>query len=70
MQKILNSKLSLFIVTILLWSNATFAQDPGGPIDNDPGVPVTPIDSWIPFMLLLGLAMVFFYTYKKKSITN
>jgi hypothetical protein len=69
MQKILNNKLSLFIVTILLWSNATFAQDPGG-IGGDPSQPAAPIDNYIPLMLLIGIAIVFFYTYKKKSIKN
>jgi hypothetical protein len=69
MQKTFKTKISLYIIILTLWSNAIFADDGPGGIDGDPGTPA-PIDSWIPLMFLIGIALVFFYTYRKKSPTN
>ena len=68
----IQNKTILAVITFLLMSTTIFAQDedPGG-IDGDPGAPAAPIDSWIPIMLFIGIAIVFFYTHKrKKPITN
>jgi hypothetical protein len=71
MQKIFKTKLSLLIIMLTLWSNAMLADDDPGGIDGDPGTP-TPatIDNWIPLMFLIGIAIVFFCKYKKKSPIN
>jgi hypothetical protein len=69
MQKILTTKISLLIIMLMLWSNAIFADDDPGELDGDPGA-TAPIDSCIPLMFLIGIAIVFFYMYRKKSPTN
>jgi hypothetical protein len=53
----------------MLWSNAIFADDDPGELDGDPGA-TAPIDSCIPLMFLIGIAIVFFCKYKKKSPIN
>ena len=75
----IQNKTILAVITLLLMSATIFAQDsatifaqdeedPGG-IGGDPGVAA--INDWIPIMLFIGIAIVFFYTHKrKKSITN
>ncbi len=69
MQKIFNNKVILFLITFTLWSTAAFADDEPGGIDDDPGAPA-PIDQWIPLMIIIGIAIVFFYLNKKKAIAN
>ena len=32
--------------------------------------PAAPIDNWIPFMILIAIALVFYYTSKRKAIKN
>lgn len=69
MHKLFSNKINLLILLITLWSSATFAQvdnDPGG-IDGDPGQNV-PIDHWIPLMLFLGAAIIFFYNRKRSPL--
>ena len=67
----IQNKTILAVITLLLMSSTIFAQDDPGGIDGDPGAPAAPIDSWIPIMLFIGIAIVFFYTHKrKKPITN
>lgn len=71
MQNIFKCKINLVIIALLLWTNVLLAQDPGDPGDlgGDPGA-AAPIDNWIPLMLLIGIGIVFYRTYKKKSVTN
>lgn len=72
MFKTYKNKSSLFILTFILCSQTIFAQsgedDPGG-LNGDPGSAV-PIDNWIPAIILLAIATVFYYTHKKQSIKN
>ena len=69
MQKIFNNKIILFLITFTLWTTAAFADDDPGGIDGDPGAPA-PIDQWIPLMIIIGIAIVFFYLNKKKAVAN
>jgi len=65
MIQILKNKTTLFLATLLLWCNASFA-DPGFPIENDPGDPaVAPIDDWIPLLFVIGVAIVFYAARKR-----
>ena len=68
MQKIFNNKIGLLTLVLTLMSNSIFAQDPGG-IEDDPGA-AAPIDQWIPLMIIIGIAIVFFYLNRKKAIAN
>lgn len=72
LQKIKN-KTGLLIFTLSLWANITFAQldDPGGN-GYDPGdEPVkASIHDWIPFVILIMIAIVFYYMHKKKVIVK
>ena len=64
-----NSKMKLQIYTLLfcMLSLVVNAQDPGFPGgDDDPGTPAAPIDDWIFPMVLLGIAMMVYYTKKKQ----
>lgn len=63
-----NSKMKLQIYTLLfcMLSLVVNAQDPGFPGENDPGAPAAPIDDWIFPMVLLGIAMMVYYTKKKQ----
>ena len=73
MQNIFKCKINLVIIALFLWSNVLLAQDPGedpGDFGGDPGAPAAPIDNWIPLLLLIGIGIVFYLTYKKKSVTN
>jgi len=70
MQKIVNNKIILFLITFTLWSTAAFADDDPGGIDGDPGAPGAPIDQWIPLMIVIGIAIVFYTTHKKKAIAH
>jgi hypothetical protein len=69
MQKIFKTKISLLIIMLTLCSNEIFADDNPGGINGDPGAPA-PIDNYIPLMFVIGIAIVFFYTFRKKSPTN
>lgn len=64
-----NRKMKLQIYTLLfcMLSLVVNAQDPGFPGgDDDPGTPAAPIDEWIFPMVLLGIAMMVYYTKKKQ----
>lgn len=73
MQKLFKNKVSLYSIALVMWSSTILAQgDPGLPGDGngfeDPGQPAAPIDAWLPIMLLLGIALVFYYTKKRKAL--
>jgi hypothetical protein len=71
MKKYFSSIVVILYVSVLnISSFKVYADDPGFPIGNDPGEPVpeTPIEGWIPFMLIIGLVMVFYYVQKNKVV--
>lgn len=70
MQKIVNNKIFLLILTFTLWSTTAFADDDPGGIGGDPGAPAAPIDNWIPLMILLAIAIVVYFISKRKLVTN
>ena len=46
-------------------------DDPSFPFQGDAGQPPqTPIDGWVPFMLLIAIGLVFYYTHKKKEVKS
>ena len=63
---------TVYIFLFTLSTTGLYAQefDPGFPIGNDPGEepPQTPIDGWVPFMLVIAIGLVFYYTYKRKKV--
>jgi hypothetical protein len=65
---------AVYIFLFSLSVTSLYADDfgPGLPIGNDPGEPVpeTPIDVWVPFMLIIGLGMVFYYVRKNKLVKH
>ena len=69
MKKIFKNKTFLFTISALLWSLIIFAQDPGLPAE-DPGAPAAPIDNWVPFMIVVGIVLLCYYTRKMKQIKN
>ena len=73
MKKHISKAITAFYIFLFSLSATTlYAQefDPGFPIGNDPGEPApeTPIDGWVPFMLLIAIGFVFYYTHKKKKV--
>lgn len=54
-----------FLVVSLLLTISSFAQE--NPNDD---VKDVPIDNWIPFMVVLAIGLVFYYTSKRKTITE
>lgn len=75
MIQMMRNKTVLFIFTLLLWTNFIFADDelnpddPGGGLGQDPGT-TAPIHDWIPFVILIMIAIVFYYMHKKKVIVK
>ena len=59
----------IFLFSLCTASLCAQEFDPGFPIGNDPGEPApeTPIDGWVPFMLLVAIGLVFYYNYKNKE---
>jgi hypothetical protein len=69
MSQLFKNKASLIVITLLLCSTTIFAQDddPGGDF-TDPGGPAAPISDWIPLMVVVGIALAFYYTRKRKQV--
>ncbi len=67
MKKLNSLLLTIYIIGINLTTTSIFAQDddPGLPIDGDPGAPLTPINNWIIPIMAIGLVFMFFH-YKTK----
>lgn len=59
-----------FLIFSLLLTISSFAQEEGGGDVDDLGTPATPIDNWIPIMIVIGIALVYYYTTKRKASTN
>lgn len=71
MKKIFKNKTFLFTISALLWSLVIFAQDdPGLPIDSDPGAPAAPIDDWVPFMIVVGIVLMSYYVRKMRHLED
>jgi hypothetical protein len=67
MSQLFKNKAFLFIITLLLFTSAAFAEDPGGIEGGDAGEPA-PISDWIPLMVVVGIALAFYYTRKRKQV--
>ncbi len=66
MKKIRSILLTLGLVIYNLINSSAFAQDdPGFPGDDDPGLPVAPIDDWVIPMLVIGIGLTFM-VYRRK----
>ncbi|RAR47216.1 hypothetical protein [Flavobacterium lacus] len=65
---------TVYIFLFSLSAASLYADDfgPGFPTGNDPGqeAPATPIDGWVPFMLIIAIGIVFYYTHKKKEVKS
>lgn len=57
-----------FLVVSLLLTISSYAEDPFNDDVIDPA-PV-PIDNWIPFIVIIAIGLVFYYTSKRKASTN
>jgi hypothetical protein len=71
MKKLNSLLLTVFIIGLNLTTTSIFAQDedPGLPIDGDPGAPATTINDWIlPIMTLVLFLMFFHYKTHQKQI--
>lgn len=67
MRQLFKNKTSIFLFTLLLGVNSVFAEDngdPGGMEGGDAGNAV-PIHDWIPYVLIISIAIVFYYMHKK-----
>ncbi|RAR47214.1 hypothetical protein [Flavobacterium lacus] len=69
-----NQITTIYVFLFSLSTISLYADDfdPGFPIGNDPGqeAPATPIDGWVPFMLVVAIGLLFYYNHKTKSIKN
>lgn len=72
--KIIQNKIVFSLLLTLGTFSSVLAEegddfsDPGFGFDNDPGA--APINDWLPFLLLVGIALAFYYIHKRKTITN
>jgi hypothetical protein len=62
-------KLTAFLVIFNLFSIYTFADDPGFPLEGDPGnePPQTEIGNFIPYMFVIGLLLIFYFSKFKRQ---
>ncbi|RAR47211.1 hypothetical protein [Flavobacterium lacus] len=75
MKKYISNQITtVYIFLFSLSTISLYADDfgPGFPIGNDPGeeAPATPIDGWVPFMLVIALGLLFYYTHKKNEVKS
>lgn len=70
--KTIQNKIVLSLLLTLGSLTSIFAQDedPGFGFDDggDPGA--APINDWLPLLLLVGIALAFYYVHKRKTTTN
>lgn len=66
MKTVRKIELCFYLMVLNLWSFTLVAQDedPGFPIEGNPGEPAAPIDQWLLPMFVLGLVLVYWYTRK------
>jgi hypothetical protein len=62
-------KLMAFLVIFNLFSIYTFADEPGFPFEGDPGnePPQTEIGNFIPYMFVIGLLLIFYFSKFKRQ---
>ena len=72
MKKLNSLLLTIYIFSFNLVTIPVFAinEDPGLPIEGDPGTPVNPVNDWILPIMALGLVFVFFYFRKQQKAQN
>jgi hypothetical protein len=68
MKKINSLLMSIYIFSFNLLTIPVFAidEDPGLPIEGDPGTPA-PINDWIFPMMMIGILFVFYYFRKQQK---
>ena len=66
--KIIKVLFCVFFFAMPILAKADDVSDGNGNGDMDN--PAAPIDNWIPFMLVIGIALVYYYTSKRKASTN
>ena len=62
-----------FLIVSIFFTITSFAADgdPDALPESFPGDTTdVPIDNWIPFMVVLAIGLVFYYTSKRKTITE
>jgi hypothetical protein len=64
MKKFRSILLTLGLVICNLITSNAFAQDPGFPGNEDPGLPVAPINDWVIPVLIIGIGFAFM-VYRK-----
>lgn len=66
MKTVRKIELGFYLMVLNLCSFTLVAQDedPGFPIEGNPGEPAAPIDQWLLPMFVLGLVLVYWYTRK------
>ena len=69
MLQLFKNKTSLLVFALLMWSSTILADPPVLPGEGDPGSePTVPINDWIPYVLLITIAIAFYFVYKKKAV--
>lgn len=69
MKKIKSILVPLYVIVFSLLSTTLFAQDPGFPIENDPGsAPAAPIDLWVLPVIVLLISYMFVYYRKQHKL--
>ena len=65
-------KLTAFLVIFNLFSIYTFADEPGFPFEGDPGNEPPPVEigNFIPYMFVIGLLLIFYFSKFKRQLSN
>ena len=68
MKTVRKIELGFYLMVLNLWSFTLVAQDedPGFPIEGNPGEPAAPIDQWVFPMFVVGVVLVY-YIYRRQS---
>jgi hypothetical protein len=60
-------QIKIYLMVFNLMSIAAMANDPGFPFEEDPGEdPALPIDHWILPMVIIGIAVMYYFINKKR----
>jgi hypothetical protein len=60
-------QIKIYLMVFNLMSIAAMANDPGFPFEEDPGEdPALPIDHWILPMVIIGIAVMYYFIKKKR----
>lgn len=69
--KTIQNKIVLSLLLTLGSLTRIFAQEDPGFGNEDGGDPgAAPINDWLPLLLLVGIALAFYYIHKRKTTTN